>query len=63
MNGKVRMHLIEAARQKDKFVYYSDVVKDCELNFYIATESGRKQLRDVLGEVSAFENFAVILTL
>ncbi len=56
MNEKVRMYLIEAARQKDKFVYYSDVVKDCELNIDITTESGRKQLKDVLGEVSAFEH-------
>lgn len=56
MNEKVRNYLIEAARNKDKFVYYSDVVKDCDLEFDINTEYGRKQLSDVLGEVSIFEN-------
>lgn len=56
MNTRVRTYLIDAARQKDKFVYYSDVVKDCALNIDISTEYGRKLLSDVLGEVSAFEN-------
>ncbi len=56
MNEKVRTYLVEAARQKDKFVYYSDVVKDCGLNIDINTEYGRKQLSDVLGKVSEYEN-------
>ncbi|MES2398106.1 MAG: hypothetical protein V4549_18980, partial [Bacteroidota bacterium] len=56
MNEKVRKYLIEVARQKDKFVFYSDVVKDCGLNIDTNTEYGRKQLSVVLGEVSEYEN-------
>lgn len=56
MNERVRTYLIEAARQKDKFVFYSDVVKDCGLNIDTNTEYGRKQLSIVLGEVSEYEN-------
>lgn len=56
MNPRVRTYLIEAARQKDKFVFYSDVVRDCGLDIDISTDFGRRQLSDVLGEVSAFEN-------
>lgn len=56
MNSKVRQYLIEAARQKDKFVYYSDVVKDCGLDIDTNTEFGRHQLSKVLGQVSEFEN-------
>lgn len=56
MNPIVRTYLIEAARQKNKFVYYSDVVKDCALNIDVRTDFGRKQLSDVLGEISVFEN-------
>lgn len=56
MNERVRSYLIEAARQKDKFVYYSDVVDHCELEVNISSEYGRKQLSDILGQVSAFEN-------
>jgi hypothetical protein len=48
--------LIEVARQKDKFVYYSDVVKDCGLDIDTSTDFGRRQLSEVLGQVSAFEN-------
>lgn len=56
MNTKVRQYLIEAARQKDKFVYYSDVVKDCALDIDTSTEFGRRQLSEVLGQVSEYEN-------
>lgn len=56
MNKKVRAYLIEAARKKDVFVYYSDLVRDCKLDIDIATEFGRKQLSEILGKVSAFEN-------
>ncbi|KAF0200260.1 MAG: hypothetical protein FD170_3615 [Bacteroidetes bacterium] len=56
MNSKVRQYLIEAARKKDKFVYYSDVVKDCGLEIDTNTEFGRRQLSEVLGQVSEFEN-------
>ncbi|WP_291116422.1 DUF3883 domain-containing protein [Empedobacter sp. UBA7248] len=56
METIVRTYLIEAARQKDKFVYYSDVVKDCKLDIDTSTDYGRRQLSEILGEVSAFEN-------
>jgi hypothetical protein len=56
MNESVRTYLIEAARQKDKFVYYSDVVRDCALDINTNTEFGRKLLSNILGEVSAFED-------
>jgi len=56
MNEKVRTYLIKAARQKEKFVYYSDVVKDCALNIDTTTKDGRNQLSNVLGEVAAYEN-------
>lgn len=56
MNSKVRQYLIEAALKKDKFVYYSDVVKDCDLDIDTSTEFGRRQLSEVLGKISEFEN-------
>ncbi len=56
MNSIVRKYLIEAARQRDKFVFYSDVVKDCDLNIDTSTEFGRRQLSEVLGKVSEYEN-------
>lgn len=56
MNSKVRQYLIEAARQKDKFLYYSDVVKDCGLDIDTSTEYGRQRLSEVLGQVSEYEN-------
>lgn len=56
MNERVRTYLIEAARQKGKFVFYSDVVKDCGLDIDTNSEYGRKQLSEVLGKVSEYEN-------
>lgn len=56
MNPRVRTYLIENARLKDKFVYYSDVVKDCGLDIDTSTDFGRRQLSEVLGQVSEFEN-------
>jgi hypothetical protein len=56
MNEKVRTYLIEAAKCKDKFVFYSEIVKACNLNIDISTEYGRKQLSEILWEVSNFEN-------
>jgi len=56
MNQRVRTYLIETAMQKDKFVYYSDVVKDCGLDIDISTDFGRQQLSEVLGLISEFEN-------
>lgn len=55
MNETVRTYLINAARQKDKFVYYSDVVNDCGLDIDTRTEYGRNQLSNILGAVSEFE--------
>lgn len=55
MNHKVREYLINAARMKDRFVFYSDVVKDCNLGFDLSNEYGQHQLSITLGEVSEFE--------
>ncbi len=56
MNHRVRDYLVQVARERDKFVYYSDLVKDCGLDLDLSTNSGRKELSTILGEVSAFEN-------
>ncbi|MFN8713899.1 MAG: DUF3883 domain-containing protein [Bacteroidota bacterium] len=56
MNERVRTYLIEAARQNGKFVYYSDVVRDCGLDIDTGTESGRNELSKILGDVSVFED-------
>jgi hypothetical protein len=56
VNLQVREYLINVARQKDRIVYYSDVVKDCKLNINLDTESGRYQLSNILGKVSEFED-------
>jgi hypothetical protein len=55
MNYRLRKYLIEIARQKDKFAYYSDIVIDCELHINLRSEHGRKQLTALLSEVSEFE--------
>lgn len=55
MNYEVRAYLIEIARQKDKFCFYSDVVRDCNLGFDLTTEYGKNQLSATLGAVSSFE--------
>ncbi|HMJ69762.1 MAG TPA: hypothetical protein VK508_12750 [Cyclobacteriaceae bacterium] len=56
MHYKLRKYLIETARQKDKFAFYSDIVIDCELRINLKSEYGRKHLTALLGEVSEFEN-------
>lgn len=56
MNKQVRSYLINVARQAGKFVTYRDVVKDCELGYNLATDNGRMQLSNTLGEVSAYEH-------
>lgn len=58
MNTKVRKYLIEAARQKGKFVYYSEVVSDCGLKFNLRNTNGQKQLNQILDDISSFENNA-----
>ena len=58
MNTKVRKYLIEAARQKGKFVYYSDVVTECGLKFNLRSTNGQKQLNQILDDISAFEDKA-----
>lgn len=55
MNQKVRKYLIEAARDKARFVYYSELVKDCGLRLNLRTTSGQKQLNSILDEVSEYE--------
>lgn len=56
MNNTVRKYLINVARTKNKFVFYSDVVRDCNLGFDLSNEYGQYQLSVVLGEVSTYEN-------
>lgn len=58
MNQKVRKYLIEAARDKARFVYYSELVKDCGLRINLRSTNGQKQLNTLLDEVSEHENSA-----
>lgn len=55
MNKAVRKYLIEIARQKNKIVYYSDVVKDCQLDINLNSISGQNELSKLLGELSSYE--------
>ncbi|TQO36600.1 uncharacterized protein DUF3883 [Arenibacter algicola] len=55
MNNVVREYLIKIARTKDDFVSYSQLVKDCKLNYNLGTQEGKKQLSHMLGVVSTFE--------
>jgi hypothetical protein len=55
LNTKVRKYLIDAARQKGKFVYYSDIVTDCGLKFNLHNTNGQKQLKQILDDISVFE--------
>jgi hypothetical protein len=56
MNMHVRKYLIEVARQKDKFVYYGDVVKECKLNINLSIPSDHDVLSNILSEVSTYEH-------
>lgn len=58
MNNDVREYLIKVARQKDKFAYYSDIVKDCglERDINLKTEYGRAIFTKLLSDVSEFED-------
>ena len=58
MNTKVRKYLIETARQKGKFVYYSSIVSDCGLKLKLHNTDGQKQLKQILDDISAFESNA-----
>ncbi len=58
MNQKVRKYLIEAAREKAKFVYYSELVKYSGLRINLRTAAGQKQLNSILDEISGYENSA-----
>jgi hypothetical protein len=58
LNSKVRKYLIESAKQKGKFVYYSDIVSDCSLKFNLRNTNGQKQLNQILDDISSFENNA-----
>jgi len=55
LNSNVRKYLIEAARQKDKFVFYGDMVTDCGLKFNLRNTNGQKQLNQILDDISTFE--------
>lgn len=56
MNEQVRSYLIEIAREKEKFVSYSDVVKECGLSINLKSNFGRNQLTNLLSEISEFED-------
>jgi hypothetical protein len=58
MNNDVRKYLIEVARQKEKFAYYSDIVKDCglERQINLKTEHGRGTFTKLLSDISEFED-------
>lgn len=56
MNNRVREYLIKIARTKSDFVSYSQLVKDCKLDYNLGTIEGKKQLSQMLGAVSTFEH-------
>jgi hypothetical protein len=56
MNENLRNFLIETARTKDKFAFYSDIVLKCNLTINLKSPFGREKLTRLLGEVSEFEN-------
>lgn len=56
MNERVRTYFIDAARKKGKFVFYSDVIKDCALDIDLAFPPDHAKFSEILREVSAFEN-------
>lgn len=56
MNTKVREYLIDIARQKEKFAYYSDIVKDCGLDIDLKSEYGRANFTKLLSDISEFED-------
>ncbi len=56
MNEKVRHYLIDIARHKEKFAFYSEIVKDCGLDINLKSEFGRAQFTKLLSEVSEFED-------
>ncbi len=56
MNANLRTLLIETARTRDKFAFYSDIVIKCNLRINLRSEFGREKLTRLLGEVSEFEN-------
>jgi len=58
MNQKVRKYLIEAARERAKFVYYSELVKISGQRLNLRTTAGQKQLNALLDEISEYENSA-----
>lgn len=55
MNEKVRDYLITVARQKEKFVFYSEVVKDCGLNIDLGFPPDHERFSNLLKDVSKFE--------
>lgn len=56
MNNKVRSYLIQAARSTKGTVTYGEVNTNCNLNFDLGNENGKRQLSIVLGEVSEYED-------
>jgi len=54
MDKNVRKYLIEIARQKDKFIYYSDVVKYCNLKINLNIQSDHDILSNIFIEVSTY---------
>lgn len=56
MNKKVREYLIEIARGYDPTVFYSELVSDNRLRIDLSTPEGQEQLKQLLIEISTYEN-------
>ncbi|MCG8318363.1 MAG: hypothetical protein MI921_02565 [Cytophagales bacterium] len=55
MNEKVRDYLIAVVRQKGKFAFYSDVVKDCNLDIDLGFPPDHERFSNILKDISKFE--------
>ncbi len=56
MNNRVREYLIKVARTKDRFVYYSQLIKDCKLDYNLGLEGDKKKFSKMLGDISSYEH-------
>lgn len=56
MNIRVRKFLIEIARKNDKPVYYLDLLRENGLSTDLESPQVRRQLKQLLTEISEFEN-------
>lgn len=56
MNKEVREYLIEVARDDKATVFYSELVRDNRLKIDLSTSEGQEHLKQLLIEISTYEN-------